>query len=225
MADDSQVMMEMGFNVIYLIYIICIVSIMAKKYGSLAEEKKKSAKFVLLAFASLLIGDIGHVGARLIAFFSGDIDSNYAILGLGSLFEMVGLIFLFMFWTVAWLVEYKHEKTILFYVLIAIGLIGLVIFALPQNDWMGETAPYTWLVIRNIPWLIQGLAVSILLMKGGKEHDDALIKRIGLCIFISFFFYMPVVFFGYLQPMLGMLMIPGTIIYMIWQYTSIKRFF
>jgi hypothetical protein len=73
--------------------------------------------------------------------------------------------------------------------------------------------------------MIQGVALSFLLFRDANAVNDKKIKRIGIYIFISYFFYMPVVFFGVLVPMLGMLMIIGTIIYMLWQYTSYSRFF
>ncbi|MHA1986581.1 MAG: hypothetical protein ACW98D_08085 [Promethearchaeota archaeon] len=225
MAIDPQVMMEITFNIIYLIYICVVVIFMFKNIHKVDAAELKTAKRIRLAFALLFVGDLGHVGARLIAFFSGDLEANYAVLGIGTLFEMVGLIFLFMFYTDAWRIHFKHENNLLFKVLIGVGIIGLVIFVLPQNQWTAQSAPYEWLVIRNIPWLIQGIAVAILIYKDAREVNDSLLVRISIYILLSFFFYMPVVFFGEIAPMLGMLMIVGTIVYMLWQYTSYKRFF
>ncbi len=225
MAPDPQVMMEISFNVIYLIYICVIVILMTNNLKEVDAKELPAAKRIRLAFLALFIGDLGHVGARLITFFSGEIELNYTILGIGTLFEMVGLIFLFMIYTDAWRVHFDHAKNILFYVLIGIGVVGLIIFVFPQNQWTAQSAPYEWLVIRNIPWMIQGIALSILLFKDAKAANDKKLVRIGIYIFISYFFYMPVVFFGALVPMLGMLMIFGTIIYMLWQYTSYSRFF
>ena len=225
MTSDSQVMMGNMFRVIYLIYICFIVIFMSKNMKKVDDAELRAAKRIQLAFVALLIGDLGHVGARLIAFFSGNLESNYALLGIGSLFEMVGLIFLFMFYTDAWRVQFKHQNNLLFKILIGIGIIGLVIFIFPQNQWTAQTTPYEWLIIRNIPWLIQGVAVALLIYKDAKAVNDTLLVRIGIYILVSFFFYMSVVFFGHFAPMLGILMIPGTIIYMLWQYTSYKRFF
>ena len=225
MAIDPQIMMEMIFNIIYLIYIFFVVIFMSKNMKRVDVAELGTAKRIRLAFVLLFIGDLGHIGARLIAFFSGDLESNYAVLGIGTLFEMVGLIFLFMFYTDAWRIHFKHGNNLLFKVLIGVGIIGLVIFALPQNQWTAQVAPYEWLIIRNIPWLIQGIAVAILIFRDAKAVNDSLLVRISIYILISFFFYMPVVFFGHIFPMLGMLMIIGTILYMLWQYTSYKLFF
>lgn len=198
---------------------------MTKNMKNVNENESRTAKRIRLAFLALLIGDLGHVGARLIVFFSEDVVANYAIMGIGTLLEMIGLTFLFMFFTDAWRLHFDRPNNLLFKVLIGIGIVGLIIFIFPQNEWMTQSVPYVWLVIRNIPWLIQGVAVSILIFRDAKAADDKKLVRIGIYIFVSYFFYMPVVFFGGLAPMLGMLMIIGTIIYMLWQFTSYSRFF
>lgn len=222
---DPQVIMEITFSVIYLIYICVIVILMSKNMKNVNQKEIVTAKRIRLAFIALFIGDLGHVGARLIVFFSGEGEMNYAILGIGSLLEAVGLIFLFMFFTDAWRVQFNHPKNLLFKVLIGIGIVGLIIFAFPQNEWTAQSFPYEWLVLRNIPWLLQGIALSVLIYRDAKAIDDKQLVRSGIYIFISYFFYMPVIFFGEIAPMLGMLMIIGTIVYMLWQYTSYSRFF
>jgi len=225
MALDPQFMMEITFNVIYLIYICVIVILMSKNMKKVNQKEMGTAKRIRLAFLALFIGDLGHVGARLIAFFSGEVELNYAILGIGTLFEMVGLIFLFMLFTDAWRIQFNRPNNLLFKVLIGIGIVGLIIFVFPQNQWTAQSAPYALLVLRNIPWLIQGVILSILIFRDAKAVDDKQLVRIGIYIFVSYFFYMPVIFFGEIAPMLGMLMIIGTIVYMLWQYTSYSRFF
>ena len=222
---DPQVIMEITFSVIYLIYICVIVILMSKNMKNVNQKEIGAAKRIRLAFIALFIGDIGHVGARLIVFFSGEGEINFAISGIGSLLEAVGLIFLFMFFTDAWRVHFNHPRNLLFKVLLGIGIVGLIVFVFPQNQWTAESSPYEWLVIRNIPWLIQGVALSILIFRDAKAVNDKQLVRIGIYIFISYFFYMPVIFFGEIAPMLGMLMIIGTIVYMLWQYTSYSRFF
>ena len=222
MAEPQEIM-ELGFMVVYLIYILFIVLVMLKKRSSLDSEKRPAALRVLFGFSSLLIRDLGHVGAIIINFIIGE--ENLAITGIGTLFESVGLIFLFIFWTDAWRLENSHSKNTIYYILIVTGLIGLIIFIFPQNNWTGIPSSHFWAIIRNIPWLIQGIGISILILIDAWKMDDKLIKIIGICIFSSFFFYMPVIFIGNIIPMLGMLMIPGTIIYMIWEFCSVKRFY
>ena len=225
MALEPQVMMETTFNVIYLIYICVIVILMSKNMRKVSEKEIAAAKRIRLAFLALFIGDLGHVGARLIALFSEDLELNYVVLGIGTLLESVGLIFLFMIYTEAWRIHFDHQNSLLFKVLIGVGIVGLIVFVFPQNQWTAPIAPYEMQVIRNIPWVIQGIALSILIFRDAKAANDKRLVRIGIYIFVSFFFYTPVLFFGGLAPQLGMLMIIGTIVYMLWQYTSYSRFF
>lgn len=222
MADPGEIM-RLAFMVFYMIYIFIVVIIMMKRKSSLSQEKKPAAMRVLLGFTALLIGDIGHVGARLYNFLSTE--KNPAIYGIGELLECSGLLILFICWIDAWRLEFSHSKKAIYYILIFTGILGLIMFTFPVNDWLGDSPPQYWLIIRNMPWLIQGVGVSLLILNDAKKNDDKLMKKIGICILISFLFYMPVIFIGYIYPMLGTLMIVGTIFYMFWQYYSVKRFF
>jgi hypothetical protein len=218
-------MMQITFGILYLAYISLIVIFMSKNLKNVSDKEEKTAENIRLAFISLLIGDLGHVGARLFILLAENPSSYYGIFGVGVLLEMIGLIFLFIFYTNAWRIHFNKPNNLLYKSLIGIGLIGLIIFIFPQNQWDTEPISYEWLIIRNIPWLLQGVALSFLIIRDARITDDRLMTRIGIIIFISFFFYMPVIFFASTEPRLGMLMIPATILYMLWQYFSYKRFF
>ena len=195
---------------------------MSRNLKNVNEDEILNAKYIRLAFISLFIGDLGHVGIRLITLLS---DSDYGIFGFGVLLETIGLIFLFLFYTNAWRIHFNKKNSLIFKILIGIGLVGLIILALPQNQWDSEPISYEWSILRNIPWLLQGSILAILIIRDAKVENDRLLIRIGILILISYFFYMPVILFVSFEPMLGILMIPGTMIYMLWQYASYKRFF
>ncbi|TFG29130.1 MAG: hypothetical protein EU532_03905 [Promethearchaeota archaeon] len=198
---------------------------MSIKLKELSNIERNVANNIRFAFTALLIGDLGHVGSRLVILFAENPTSYYGIFGIGVLLEMIGLIFLFMFYTNAWRLHFNKPNNLSFKALIGIGIFGLIIFAFPQNQWNIEPISYEWLIIRNIPWLIQGVILSGLIIRDARITDDPLMTRIGILIFISFFFYTPVILFASIEPSLGILMIPATFIYMVWQYTSYKRFF
>ena len=222
MVLDYRTLMQITFSIIYLIYISLIIIFMSNNLKNVNKDEVIQAKNIRLAFICLLIGDLGHVGIRLITLLS---DSDYGIFGIGVLLEMIGLIFLFIFYTNAWRIHFDKPNSLFFKTLIGTGLVGLIIFAFPQNQWNSEPISYEWLIIRNIPWLLQGLILAILIIRDAKVANDRLLVRIGILILISYFFYMPVILFASIEPMLGILMIPGNIIYMLWQYFSYKRFF
>lgn len=52
-----------------------------------------------------------------------------------------------------------------------------------------------------------------LFYKSSREHNDVLFKNMWLTIVISFGFYLPVVLFADIVPIIGMLMIPKTLAY------------
>jgi hypothetical protein len=70
MAFDVQGMMEISFNALYLIYFCVIIILMSTNMKIVDKDENPTAKRILLAFLALFIGDLGHVGARLITFFS-----------------------------------------------------------------------------------------------------------------------------------------------------------
>lgn len=225
MVIDYRTMMQIMFSITYLIYISIVIIFMSKNMGHVNNDEVKTAKYIRLAFICLFIGDLGHVGIRLITLLSENTASDYGIFGIGVLLEMIGLIFLFIFYTNAWRIHFNKSNSLFFKSLLGIGIVGLIIFAFPQNRWNTEPISYEWLILRNIPWLLQGLILAILIIRDAKAANDGLLIRIGILILISYFFYMPVIFFASIEPTIGILMIPGTVIYMLWQYFSYKRFF
>lgn len=225
MILDFMTIMQITFSIVYLTYISLIIIYMSIKLKELSNIERNVANNIRFAFTALLIGDLGHVGSRLVILFAENPTSYYGIFGIGVLLEMIGLIFLFMFYTNAWRLHFNKPNNLSFKALIGIGIFGLIIFAFPQNQWNIEPISYEWLIIRNIPWLIQGVILSGLIIRDARITDDPLMTRIGILIFISFFFYTPVILFASIEPSLGILMIPATFIYMVWQYTSYKRFF
>ena len=96
MISNFMIMMQISFGILYLAYICLIIIFMSKNLKNVSDNEEKTAKNIRLAFLSLLIGDLGHVGARLLILFAENPNSYYGIFGIGGLLEMIGLIFLFI---------------------------------------------------------------------------------------------------------------------------------
>ena len=80
-------------------------------------------------------------------------------------------------------------------------------------------------LISNIPFVLMGLVDFILLWK---ERDRASFSHLAIYVFFSFLFYIPVVLFKNTYPLIGMLMMPKTIMYVlvvIKLYRNIKKDF
>jgi hypothetical protein len=89
----------------------------------------------------------------------------------------------------------------------------LIIMLFPQNDWSAVVPPQPWGLIRNLPLMIMGLGVMVLILRDAYRTSDRPFKWIGWCILASYAFYTPVILFVQQVPALGMLMIPKTLAY------------
>ena len=58
-----------------------------------------------------------------------------------------------------------------------------------------------------------GIIIIIIFAQEAKKTDDHVFRYIPLAVFLSFGFYLPVVLFSGIAPMVGMLMIPKTLAY------------
>ena len=93
---------------------------------------------------------------------------------------------------------------------IALSVIRIALCFFPQNDWTGE-APIIWGIYRNIPFAILGLIMVVLFFA---KRSDKIYKWMWLAILLSFLFYIPVVLWSEASPIIGMLMLPKTCMYM-----------
>ncbi len=96
MADDSQILMEISFNLIYLVFIWFFVGLMTKTKQKIDTDHKEIAFRFLLAFFLLALGDTGHVGFRVMAYINGGLDLNATLVGLGALSTSITITFFYL---------------------------------------------------------------------------------------------------------------------------------
>ena len=89
----------------------------------------------------------------------------------------------------------------------------IVLCMMPQNQWLSAEAPLSWGIYRNIPFALLGLLMIVLFYQSAKKHNDHAFRWMWLTIALSFGFYIPVVLWSDVIPMIGMLMIPKTCAY------------
>ena len=92
-------------------------------------------------------------------------------------------------------------------------IIRVILCLLPQNGWLENSTDMVWGTIRNIPFVLIGAAVCQLYYQ--KRRKDRVFRYVWLYILLSFLFYIPVAVGAELVPMLGMLMLPKTICYIL----------
>ena len=93
----------------------------------------------------------------------------------------------------------------------------------PGNHWLTGESSVIWGVLRNVPFLAIGLLIVVIYFQ--KRNVNSNFKRMWLYVTLSFLFYMPVATIVSIIPMLGMLMIPKTICYILILVIFIKEAF
>ena len=199
--------MEAIFCVAYMI-IVVILGI------RIAGNGKKSGKMQMLWYGImclvLVFGDAFHLVPRVLAAVnrSGD---YHAAMGIGTLITSITMTIFYLIMYFIYKNRYGMENKILTAAMLALSVARIVLCLFPQNDWTGES-PVIWGIYRNIPFVIIGLIMVILFVR---SRSDKAFRWMWLAITLSFAFYLPVVLWSDISPMIGMLMLPKTCMY-IW---------
>lgn len=217
-----QAIMESLFDVIYLSTVTFLGVQMF--IGS-----KNNTLFRLFGIMTILLGfgDAFHLVPRMISLWDKGPETYAFSLGLGKLITSVTMtvfyVILYHIWEIYYKIRNNRNITLIIYFL-AFVRIGLLLF--PQNDWFNLNSPVLWGIYRNIPFAIMGLIILVLFYRESKETNDQVFKYMWLAILLSFGFYVPVVLWADIYPLVGMLMIPKTCAYVwaVWMgYKEFKR--
>ena len=159
-------------------------------------------------------GDAFHLIPRVLNYFTEwNLD---AALGIGKLVTSVTMTVFYVLLYYIWLGHYheweesNNQMTVVIWVLAAVR-IALCLF--PQNGWLENSSSVSWGIYRNIPFVMLGLDICWLYFQ--KRNEDRIFRFFWILILFSFLFYIPVVVGSSEVPMLGMLMLPKTICYIL----------
>ena len=157
-------------------------------------------------------GDAFHLIPRVLNYF---VDGDFtAALGIGKLVTSITMTVFYVLLYYVWLGRFRMPEnrgiTIALYGLTAIRV---ALCAFPQNGWLENSSDMTWGIIRNIPFVIIGAIVCLLFYQ--KKSEDRLFRFVWLYILLSFLFYIPVAVGAGAVPILGMLMLPKTVCYIL----------
>lgn len=215
MSESLRTAMEIGFNVLYLIVIWILVVVMTRRLPQVTAENYPVANRFRWAFLLLAIGDTGHVGFRVIAYALGGLEANPLWVGLGALATAITVTIFYVIMLDIWRVHFNKKYGLFEYLLLASVPVRFIVMALPGNEWGNVVPPIFWGPFRNIFLMILGLGVLFLMLRDSLKAKDQLFQRVAYCIFFSYLFYAPVIFWVRDYPLLGMLMIPKTIMYIV----------
>lgn len=220
MSDAMRMYVEVGFNVLYLIVVWTMNAIMSARMRAVPQENRKLAGMFRWAFVLLALGDTGHVGFRVLAYALGGLEQNSALLGAGALATAVTVTFFYGVMLYIWKERYHGKFGLLEYSLLATIPVRLIVMAFPQNEWGASVPPVFWSLFRNLFLIILGVGVLYLYLRDSIRDRDRLFRWIGYCVLFSYLFYTPVILFSRDMPIIGMLMIPKTVMYVAIQFLA-----
>lgn len=217
-----QAIVETLFDTVYLISVITIGVLMIR--GSRGERQFRL--FGLMAIV-LGAGDSFHLVPRALALCTTGLENYTVPLGLGKWITSVTMtifyVLLYYVWRLRYQIKGKGGLTAAVYVLAGVRI---ALCMMPQNQWLSAEAPLSWGIYRNIPFALLGLLVVVLFYRSAKEYRDQAFGWMWLTIVLSFGFYIPVVLWADVIPLIGMLMIPKTCAY-VWTvligYSAMKQ--
>lgn len=197
---------ESTFDILYLLFAIAAGVFM------LLRSRSKTGRMMGLAALILGSGDAFHLVPRVINYFSSS--DMTAALGIGKLVTSVTMTFFYVLMYYIWTDVFSREKTRRAAVTVwSLTALRVILCLLPGNDWINNGNSMTWGIIRNIPFVILGAYICYLWFK--TRTGDKVLRPMWILIALSFAFYIPVAVFAWILPILGMLMLPKTICYII----------
>ena len=207
---------ESIFDIIYLVFAFAM--------GVCILHRKKDTSGRLMGSAALILGcgDAFHLIPRVLNYF---VDADFTVwLGAGKLVTSISMTVFYLLMYRLWLVLYEEREdrklSIVVYVLTAVRIL---LCLLPQNGWFQNDSSVLWGIIRNIPFVALGGIIIWLFWK--RRENVRYFRYVWLLVLLSFLFYIPVAVAAGLVPILGMLMLPKTVCYMLliwcfWRYAS-----
>lgn len=205
---------ESIFEICYLLFAVISGALLLKNSRGNKEARLFGAMTLILG-----CGDAFHLVPRILNYWvSGDYT---AALGIGKLITSVTMTLFYLLMEYARRERYrvKGEKPLLIAIwLLTVSRIALCCF--PQNEWTSAEPSLLWGVLRNIPFAVIGVMTVVVWFRSAKR--DKALKWIWLAVALSFLFYIPVVLFTRSIPIIGMLMLPKTCMY-IWMIVMFRR--
>lgn len=198
---------ESIFDICYLIFAIT---------SGITLLFKAKGRTVITLFGSMTLllgcGDAFHLIPRVLNYWT---DGDYtAALGIGKLITSITMTVFYL------LMEYTRRKRYgitgqkpVLMTIWALSAVRIALCCFPQNGWTSAEPSLLWGILRNIPFAILGVMTVVLWFRSASQ--DKCLKWSWLAVTLSFLFYLPVVLFAQTVPIIGMLMLPKTCMY-IW---------
>lgn len=200
---------EVSFDVLYLSFVIIIGLYMIIRSASNIQYK-------LFGIMSLILGlgDSFHLIPRIFALLANDFAKFAVYLGYGKLITSVTMTVFYVILYYIYTIRYEAEKSSkITFIMLLLAMCRIVLCFIPGNNWTSLTPTVFYAIIRNIPFAMMGIIVIFLYYKTSRKYQDRAFYNMYLSVILSFGFYIPVVLWSHIYPIVGALMIPKTIAY------------
>ncbi len=199
---------EITFDLLYLFTVLTAALILynTSKVGGIRRQ------FAIMSFV-LGVGDSFHLIPRVYSMIDSKNRDYTALLGIGKFITSITMtIFYIYLWEIGKSYYNFNFNTYITIIVYGLAILRILLCFFPQNGWMDKYSSTKWAIIRNIPFLLLGMAVMLLFMVGAGKYGGNL-SLVWLAVLMSFTFYMPVVLFSGTNPKVGMLMLPKSCAY------------
>ncbi len=197
---------ESVFDIFYLLY--------AFAAGVCILHRRRDTIGKLMGVAVLILGggDAFHLIPRVLNYF---VDADFSFwLGFGKLVTSITMTLFYVLMYRLWLNVYEErENRSLSMAVYALAAVRILLCLLPQNRWLQNESSVLWGILRNIPFVVLGGVVVWLFRR--RRDGIHYFRYVWLLIALSFLFYIPVAVAAGIAPMLGMLMLPKTVCYIL----------
>lgn len=197
---------ESTFDILYLLFAVIAGFIILRKARNTTQK--------LMGAAALILGcgDAFHLVPRVLNYFA---DADFtAALGIGKLITSITMTVFYVLLYYIHTGHYQEKKTpAMTGIVRGLAVIRTALCLFPQNGWMENRSDMAWGIIRNVPFVLLGAVICRLYYRS--KNKDLVFRFLWLYICLSFMFYIPVAVAAGVLPMLGMLMLPKTICYIL----------
>jgi hypothetical protein len=203
-----QAIMESIFSIAYLITVITLGCL-------IIHQNKGNKQYRLFGIMTLILGcgDAFHLVPRIIALCTTGLENYTVALGFGKLVTSITMTIFYVLLFHVWKMRYNDGKKVLTVSVYALAIVRIALCLFPQNMWLSANAPVEWGIYRNIPFAILGFIIIIIWFWMARKTNDHVFKFLWLAVLLSFAFYIPVVLWADINPIIGMLMLPKTCAY------------
>ena len=197
---------ESTFDILYLLFAVIAGIVMFVRARDSAGRLMGAAALILGA------GDAFHLVPRVLNYFIGA--DFTAALGIGKLVTSVTMTVFYVLLYYVWREYYKESANKGTAAAVwSLAVLRVALCAFPQNRWVENRSDLTWGIIRNVPFVALGALICYLYFKNGNKRRR--FRYVWLYILLSFAFYIPVTVGAGYVPILGMLMLPKTVCYIL----------